>query len=222
MEPLDYQKREDANREIGWWRRLFGPSCDDVWRQLADQLGARHEPGGWFTTGRVRAGVGPWRLTLDIEWRGGKSKVPYTRLRAPFANPAGFHFLVRRHIAVFDDIGKFFGMQDVAVGDEWFDREFLLKSNHETYLRFFLRDQRLRALIVAHPDIALAVKHDAGDDSFGVPLPPIVEVLEFSACGEIKELERLHLLFDTFVAALNRLCEIRTATALPPGVDLAD
>ena len=219
MEPLDYQKREDATREIGWRRRLFGPSCDDVWKQLADQLGARHEPGGWLRSRRLRAGVGPWRLTLDVQWR---SNLVYTRLRAPFANPADFHFLVRRHLPFFDDVGKLFGLQDVVVGDPMFDEGFLLKSNHETYLRFFLRDRRLRELIAAQPDIVLAVKRDAGDDSFGAPLPAYVDVVEFTAYGEMKDIERLHLLFEMFVAALNRLCEIKTATALPPGVDLVE
>ena len=222
MEPLDYQKREDATREIGWRRRLFGPSCDDVWKQLAEQLGARHEPGGWFTSGRVRAGVGPWRLALDIEWRCSNPRLPYTRLRAPFVNPSDLHFLVRRHSAVFDDIGKLFGMQDVVVGDALLDDGFILKSNHETYLSYLLRDRRLRELIAAQPDIALEVQRDAGDDSFGATLPVYVDVLEFTAYGEMKDIERLHLLFEMFVAALNRLCEIKTATALPPGVDLAE
>ena len=222
MEPLDYQQRDDAKREIGWRRRLFGPSCDDVWKQLADQIGAGHEPGKWWRPGRVRAGVGPWRLTLDIEWRGRHKNSPYTRLRAPFANPRDFRFLVRRALPFFDDIGKLFGMQDVTVGDAWFDEAFILKSNHETYLRFFLRDRRLRELIAAHPDVVLEVEQNAGDDSFGAPLPAIVDVLEFTAYGEMKDIERLHLLFDMFVAALNRLCVIRTATALPPGVDLAE
>ena len=54
---------------MGW----FGPSKDEVWRQLSQEIGAEFVEGGfWASTGsKVQAHVGPWIVTLDV----GKSKM---------------------------------------------------------------------------------------------------------------------------------------------------
>ena len=48
-----------------------------------------------------------------------------------FVDPEGFRFTVYRK-GIFSDIGKWFGMQDIEIGDEDFDRDFILKSNQES------------------------------------------------------------------------------------------
>ncbi len=42
---------------MGLLRRLFGPSQDEVWGQLAAQIGADFTPGGFFRESAVRAHV---------------------------------------------------------------------------------------------------------------------------------------------------------------------
>src|SRR6187200_2788673 len=95
MSELNYQNPADARREMAgdWRRRLFGPSREEVWQQLAREINARHEPREWFKAGRVVAGVGSWQMTLDVLEQENQN---LTRLRAPFANPTGFRFRIYR------------------------------------------------------------------------------------------------------------------------------
>ena len=71
---------------------------------------------------------GEWILTLDsYAVSTGKVTVVYTRMRAPYINPSGFHFTVYRR-SIFSDIGKFFGMQDIEIGYAPFDDDFVVKA----------------------------------------------------------------------------------------------
>ena len=47
---------------MGW----FGPSKDDMWRQLSQEIGAEFIEGGFWKGNKVQAHVGIWTVTLDI------------------------------------------------------------------------------------------------------------------------------------------------------------
>jgi hypothetical protein len=218
MAELNYQDPRDARREIkgDWRRRLFGPSRDEIWKLLADEINARHEPGAWWKPGRVVAAVGPWQITLDVQEA---ENYAVTRLRAPFANPSGFRFRIYR-TSVFSDLGKMLGMQDIVIGDPAFDDAFIIQGNDERHVRALLFDPQLRALMTAQPRIMLEVKDDDRCGLFGTKFPAGTDELKFTASGVIKDLDKLRLLFDLFVATLSRLCEIGAATDAPPRVTL--
>src|SRR3954452_21245856 len=102
---------------MGW----FGPSKDEVWRQLSQEIGAEYVEGGFWKGKKVQAHVGPWTITLDTHTESsGESSVTYTRLRAPYVNPDGFRFTIYRR-GFFTDLGKLLGMQDIEVGEPEFD-----------------------------------------------------------------------------------------------------
>src|SRR5687768_1493196 len=101
-------------------RRMFGPSREDVWRELSEQIGARYVDGGFWKGDKVQATHGAWTVTLDTYTVStGKVTVVFTRLRAPYVNPDGFRFTVYRR-GMFSDIATRFGMQDVEIGHEPF------------------------------------------------------------------------------------------------------
>ena len=78
---------------MGW----FGPSKDEVWRQLSQEIGAEFVEGGFWKGNKVQAHLGPWTVTLDIYTEStGESSVTYTRMRAPYVNPEGFRFTIYR------------------------------------------------------------------------------------------------------------------------------
>ena len=216
MEKLDYQQPTDARRDFStdWRLRLFGPSRNDVWRALAQEINARHEPGGWFQGGRVVAGVGPWQITLDVRSTEDNN---YTRIRAPFANPSGFRFRIYR-ASIFSELGKKLGMQDILIGDPPFDHAFIIQSNDPPKVTALLADEQLRALIAAQPKIMLEVRDD--DGWFGATFPQGTDELQFQCLGVIKDIDRLKMLFDLFAATLVRLCDIGGATDARPGVTI--
>ncbi|MBZ5508578.1 MAG: DUF3137 domain-containing protein [Acidobacteriia bacterium] len=200
-------------------RTIFGPSREEIWRQLCDQTGATYIAGGFWKGDKVEATHGPWTVTLDTyAVSTGKTTVVYTRMRAPYVNPDGFRFTVYRK-GIFTAIGKLFGMQDVSVGHEDFDRDFVIKGNDEHKLWRLFASQRVRDLISAQKDIYFSVKDDDGM-VWRSRFPDGVDELYFQVVGVIKDLERLKLLYELFAETLDELGRMGSASQQAPPVKL--
>src|SRR5208337_2335272 len=199
---------------MGW----FGPSKDEVWRQLSQEIGAEFVEGGFWKGSKVQAHVGPLTVTLDTYTESsGQSAVTYTRMRAPYVNPEGFRFTIYRK-NLFSDLGKFLGMQDIEVGDPEFDEAFIIKGNDESKVVSLFSNSKIRQMIQDQPEIRLEVKDSEG--WFGPKFPEDVDELYFQVDGEIKDVERLKALFDLFAAVLDQLCRIGSAYKQEPGITL--
>lgn len=203
---------------MGVLRTWFGPSRKEIWKQLCDQTGASYVDGKLWKSDKVEATHGQWHLTLDpYVVSTGKSTITYTRMRAPYVNPDGFRFTIYRK-GIFTDIGKWLGMQDVTVGYEDFDRDFVIQGNDEQKLRRLFSSQKLRDLIAAQPEIHFSVKDDEG--FWGAKFPEGVDELYFQVVGVIKDLELLKLLFELFAETLDELCRMGSAYKDNPQVEL--
>ncbi len=199
---------------MGW----FGPSKDEVWRQLSQEIGAEFVEGGLWKGNKVQVYVKPWTITLDTYTVNTQhSHVTYTRMRAPYINPEGFRFTVYRK-GFFSDLGKFLGMQDIEVGDPEFDESFIIKGNDETKVHDLFANSKVRQMIQAQPKIRLDVKDSEG--WFGPKFPENVDELCFQVVGVIKDVERLKALFDLFATVLDQLCRIGSAYKQEPGITL--
>ena len=199
-------------------RSLLGPSTHEIWKQLCAEIGAQSVDGGFWKGGKVQGTHGSWTITLDTYTVStGKSSTTYTRMRAPFVDSDGFRFTVYRK-GIFSDMGKRLGMQDIEIGDEAFDRDFILKSNQESKLRELLGSPKMRELIRQQPQVHFEVKDDEG--FFGSRFPAGVDELCFQVVGVIKDVERLKLLYDLFAETLDQLCRIGSASETAPGVTL--
>jgi hypothetical protein len=197
-------------------RKWFGPSRDEIWRRLSEQLGGRYVEGGFCRNARVEVAHGEWTLTLDTcAVSTGKVTVVYTRMRAPYVNPDGFRFTIYRR-SLFSGVGKFLGMQDVEVADPAFDRDFIVKGNDEGRLRSLFASPALRELLQKQPEIHLTVEDDHG--WFGKAFPEGVDMLTFQVVGVIKDIDRLQALFELFATTLDELCRIGAAYARNPEV----
>jgi hypothetical protein len=194
---------------MGFLRSVFGPSQDEVWRKLSEELGAEYSGGSFWRGGKVEVRVGEWIILLDTYTVStGQSSVTYTRMRAPYVNADGFRFKIYRE-GFFSGIGKFFGMQDVVVGFPEFDKEFVIQGSDETKLRALFAHPRIRELIREQPHISFEVKDNEG--WFGPSFPEDVDELVFAVAGVIKDPERLKLLFSLFAHTLNHLCHMGSA-----------
>jgi len=201
---------------MGTLRKWFGPSREEVWRQLSESLHGRFIEGGFFKSDRVEAEHGLWTVTLDTyAVSTGKATIIFTRMRAPYVNPDGFRFTIYRK-GFFSEIAKWFGMQDIVVGDPAFDEAFIIKGNDERKVRALFADPQLRALVAAQPDINFEVKDD--ERWFGKRFPEGVDELYFQVTGVIKDEWRLHQLFLLFAETLDQLCRIGSAYETPAGV----
>jgi hypothetical protein len=194
---------------MSFLRQLFGPSKEEVWRQLCAEIDAEYVDGSFWRSGKVLAQVGQWTLTLDTYTvSSGKHSTTYTRMRAPYVNADGFRFTIYRQ-GFFTELGKLLGMQDVEIGDPLFDADFVVKGTEETKLRSLLANGRLKELIARQPSIRLSVEDDEG--WFGATFPQGVDELRFVVVGVIKDVDRLKSLYELFAEALHQLCHIGSA-----------
>lgn len=195
-------------------KALFGPSKEEIWRKLATQIEGEFIDGGFFNKDKVIAKHGEWEITLDTITRSsGKSRRIFTRIQAPYVNKDGFRFRIYR-AGLFTGLGKFFGIEDLEVGYEEFDRDFVIQGNDPYKLEMLFENERIRHLISLQPTIDLQVK----DDFKWFKRSSIKEVddLHFEIRGVIKNIQHLKWLFMLFAEILSQLCVIGAAYDEPP------
>ena len=206
----------ESEEGMGLLRQVFGPSREEIWSQLSREIGADYEEGGFFKNGKVVLSHRQWEITLDTHAvHTGKSTIVYTRMRAPYVNRDGFRFKIYRR-NIFSGIGKLFGVQDVEVGDAFFDDEFIVQGEPEHLVRSLLTNGMIRQLIQNQKDIHFEVKDDEG--WFSEKFPEGVDELYFEVVGIIKDKDRLKNLFDLFSLVLDELCRLGSAYETDPGV----
>lgn len=199
--------------------RLFGPSREEVWRELCQQIGADFVDGGFWKGDKVEVHHKEWTITLDTYTvHAGHTHVVYTRIRAPFVNRDGFRFTVYRK-SLFSGLGKALGMQDIEVGHSLhFDEDFIIQGNDEGRVKAFFANDEIRRLITEQPKVKLEIVDD--DGTFGRRFPEGVDQLRFEAIGVIKDVERLKSLYDLFAETLDELHRLGSAAPQDPGVAL--
>ena len=203
---------------MGFLRTLFGPSKDEIWGQLAEQVQGQFIDGGFFSPSKIVATTDHWMVTLDTYTVStGKSSTTYTRMRAPYVNSDGFQFTIYPE-GFFSPLGRVLGMQDISIGDPSFDEQFVMKGNDEAKVRRFFDDDTLKTLICDQPHILFQVKDDEG--WFGTSFPKGVDELYFQRVGVMKDLAELRSLFDLFSYSLHRLCHLGSAYENDPGISL--
>lgn len=201
---------------MSFLKGVFGPSKDDVWSQLAEELGGEFIKGGVFKPSLVQVAFKNWVITLDTYTVShGKTSTTYTRLRAPYISTSGFHFKIYKK-GVFSDLGKMLGMQDIITGHEDLDEAYIIKGNNEELVRQLFSSNDMRALIMAQPKISIEIKDSEG---FFKKTPEGVDILYFQEVGVIKDIERLKKLFLLVCAVLNSLKGIGVATEEDPQID---
>ena len=198
-------------------RSVFGPSKDEIWSQVAHDIGGQYEAGGILGRDVLRYRSGEWEITLDTYTTGSEASHTYTRLRAPFLKKDGLSFIISRE-GVLSSIHKFFGGQDIHIHDPEFDETFRIRGNNTEKVRQLLNEPRLKQLIRAE-ECGFRIRKDAGG-LFREQFPEGVAELYFECYGVVKDKERLKNLFDLFSLTLQRLVQIDSAYEADPHVTL--
>jgi len=118
----------------------------EAWAEAASRLGFRYAPGSWTSSASIcglRNGIS---VTVDTVSRGsGNSRTTYTRYRARYPKRLGLGLKLTRE-GFFSGVGKFFGSQDIEVGDTMFDQDVMVKGASATRVREFLTPARRRRI----------------------------------------------------------------------------
>lgn len=196
-------------------RALFGPGKEEIWRAVASTVGGTYVEGGLLGADAVRAEVRDWTLTLDTYTSSsGEHSTTYTRMRAPFVNREGLRFRITT-ASIFSKVAKLFGVQDIEIGHDTFDRHFVVQGNDEERVRALFSNPRVRALLFAQPKVRLEVKDDEG--LLGKSYGEHVDVLSFEVPEVVKDVARLRGLFLLFAEVLDEVCHGAAAYQDLPG-----
>jgi heat shock protein HtpX len=181
----------------------WGRSSAEIWRQVARDIGGEYQDGGFLGPDVLRYQSGEGEITLDIYEDADEHTHIYTRMRAPFENKYGLYFKMCR-VGFCASIGEFLGMQDIQIGDPYFDENFIIQGNDDEKVRWLLGDPTLKGLIQAAIPPKLL-----GSASFGARYR---DELFFQCGGVLKDEKRLKTLFDLFRATLARLAQIDSSS----------
>lgn len=136
---------------------IFGPSKDEIWSQIAKDIGGEFIDNGFWQKDDLRYEHKEWQLLLDTFTRShGKSRSTYTRLRVPFKNKDGLKFKIYR-VGFFSSVGKFFGMQDLEIRDQRFNDNYIIQGNNLQKIERLLGDSKLKMLFEMVPNVDVEI-----------------------------------------------------------------
>lgn len=197
---------------------LFGPSQNEIWEQLSEEINGTFVKGGFFKGSRVEVSREPWTIYLDtFSVSTGQTSVMYTRMRAPFINLHNLYFKIYKR-GIFSEMGKLFGMQDIEVGYSDIDEDYIIKGNNETAIKNLLASSRIRNLIKEQPRFHLEIKESEG--LFGPTLKQNERILYFQADRVITDVSLLKSLFNLFGEIMEELNRLGYASSERPSVQL--
>jgi hypothetical protein len=118
-----------------------------AWDTAAERLGLVHDAGTLFKGRTLQGAVDDTRVEVDVYTEShGKSSTTYTRYRAYYPEPLGLGLELKPE-GFFSGVAKFFGAQDLEVGDGEFDREVVVKGREgESIVAFLTPSRRVSVL----------------------------------------------------------------------------
>ena len=101
------------------------------------------------------------KVDVDIDLGGGfEGGFEITRMVSKIPATNDFKFALHKEDFL-DEIGKFFGMQDVKLGYEDFDKHVVVKTNDEARIKELLADDQLRLFVLSlNEDFNFSLSHD--------------------------------------------------------------
>jgi len=178
-------------------RIISGHNEDEVWRQLNHDL--TQNPDLLQYRAQINQQNKTIHLDIDIDLGGGfEGGYATTIFSAAFRNPDGYRFAIHEE-GFFDDLGKFFGMQDIEIGYPDFDKAFIIKTNDESRVRTIFADDEARSVLLAIKDFTFEIvltESDAGTNGNDSLLELIIE-------AGITDPVQLRQLYRVFFGTLN-------------------
>jgi len=188
-------------------RSIFGPSRDEIWAQIAAEYKGVFRDGGFMQKDEVHVVIDDWEILMDhFSRKRGKSRVQYTRIRAPFTNVDNLYFKVYRK-GFFSGVAKYFGMQDIHIKNEEFDTQFILKGNDEFKLTWIFDSTEVKRQLFQIDKIVLEIKDNTGK-FWSANFEDGIDELYFERRGIIKDLDELRSLFELFAVVLAKITEL--------------
>ncbi|MEX1376423.1 MAG: hypothetical protein AB1Z23_03005 [Eubacteriales bacterium] len=177
----------------------------DAWKMLCDDIGGNFLVSKHFKIPRVELIYKNFLFCLDTYTVStGKSTMTFTRMRAMFINKEEFAFKIYKE-GFFAKIGKFFGMEDIEIGDEMVDKKLIIKSENEFLIKDLLAKEDIRQKLKEIKYINLCIEKKLYENKEHLYKE---SVLNQTQVGIIKDVELLKSWYYLFAAIIDGMTEL--------------
>lgn len=179
-------------------RIISGENEEIVWQQVNADFQREPDPFQYHIT--LQQGERRILLDIDIDPGGGiEAGFAFTTFGAYLYNRNDFRFAIHTK-GFIDEIGKFFGMQDIVLGYSEFDEKFIVKTNEEGKTATLFADASIRETLESLPALTFGIVHYVMKDS-GDKVP----FLELKMDTGITDPLKLRQIYHAFYSVLTKL-----------------
>ncbi|MXV52248.1 hypothetical protein GS399_14815 [Pedobacter sp. HMF7647] len=175
-----------------------GNTEDEVWTQLNSALVANNDSFQFHA--EVNQAGKTTIIDVDIDPGGGfEGGYETTTLSAVVSPENDFRFAIHPESFV-DEVGKFFGMEDIEIGYPEFDKKVIIKTNNAEKVKYAFKDSQVRSAIGNLTNFTLGIVH------YTVPeTDQKVPFLELRIEHGIMEPEALRTIYHVFYNVLTEI-----------------
>ena len=175
---------------------INGNTPGEIWDQIGEDLKANE-----FSYAAVINYEGSKIIfNVEIDPGGGfEGGYQTTMLRSELQHAGDFKFAIY-HQGLLDEIGKFFGMQDIETGYAEFDKKVIVKSNDEAKVKSIFADAQARSVFKEMNDFIFHITKHHIDES-----EQEANFLELTIEEAIVDTARLLSLFNAFYNVLSAI-----------------
>jgi hypothetical protein len=183
-----------------------GNNEEEVWNQINEQFIQNPDPLEYLAV--IEQGDRKVILDVDIDLGGGfESGYETTTFTAPLHHEPLFRFAIHEEHFT-DEIGKFFGMQDVKIGYEEFDKELIIKTNDEARVKQIFADASVRAVFQNLKNFTFGITHHRPEQTD--QREPYLELNIETGITDVNELRKLYKAFFSVLQLIDPSTTIET------------
>lgn len=137
-------------------------------------------------------------LNIDVDLGGGfEGGYASTSLSSILSNNNAFRFAIHKEDFI-DEIGKFFGMQDIITGYPDFDKKIIVKTNQEELVKEIFSDEEVRKVILSLKDCSFGIHthHLSGAKE------PFLELIIEDAITDIVKVKEMYSAFSKVLSSI--------------------
>lgn len=175
---------------------LNAESNEEIWEQIGRDIKADE-----FAYS-VIISVGGRKIYLDIDVDpGGGFEGGYqtTTLRSRLENVGEFKFAIH-HQGLLDEIGKFFGMEDIETGYPEFDKKVIVKTNDAEQIKNLFSEQSTRAPFEHLSDFTFHITQHHIDETDAK-----ADFLDLAIEEAITDIPTLKSIYNSFYSVLEKI-----------------
>ena len=174
-------------------QKLITGSDEDIWQQLAQDLG---DDNVLEYEAVIEQNGKKIILDIDIDPGGGfESGYATTRFLTALEKNKNFELSVYKQ-NILAEAGKLFGLQDVKVGHEEIDKNFIIKTNDESLTKQLFSDYTVRKIFETMNELELGTTEQNVGDT-------IIRYFELVIEDGITNVDRLRQIYEAFIILIN-------------------